>query len=345
MWRRVSSILLLGIFLSFSSSAQNTYDGHLTQAKSLITQQKYGDAVKVAEKAIAINGQRWEAYVIAAKGYSSQKLYDDAIGMLQVALAHAPDDKKPLARDAIAECRKEQNQGSGSTPGTQASNAATALPTASTPTQAEIVLWKSIEDSGNPDDLKAYLNAYPNGAFVPLARGRLASYLQKQETDRWKQIEGSEDPDDFQSYLDSYPSGAYSTLAQSRLASELQKQGSESPFDLANHYYKKLEFHLAARMFQNACDGGDARGCTHLGQMYESGQGVAKDVNRAEQLYLKACDGGDTRGCTNLGFMYASGQEVPMDVNRAAQLYQTACDKGDDVGCKNLSALKKRRSP
>jgi TPR repeat protein len=34
--------------------------------------------------------------------------------------------------------------------------------------------------------------------------------------------------------------------------------------------------------------------------MYERGRGVAKDRARAAALYKQACDGGDAKGCTNL---------------------------------------------
>lgn len=191
MWRRVSLLLLFGIILSFNSFAQNNYEGHLSQAKLLITQQKYGEAIAEARKAIALDGNRWEAFVIAAKGYSSQKLYDDAIGMLQLALVHAPEDKKPLVRDAIAECRKEQNQGIAPNtprPIPPAGPALTSGSTETTPTQAEIVLWKSIENSTNSGDFKAYLEQYPQGTFVALAKIRLAQFTERAEQ-RQKELE------------------------------------------------------------------------------------------------------------------------------------------------------------
>ena len=38
----------------------------------------------------------------------------------------------------------------------------------------EISFWESVRDSQNPAELRAYLERYPNGAFVPLAQARLA---------------------------------------------------------------------------------------------------------------------------------------------------------------------------
>ncbi|HEX8457784.1 MAG TPA: caspase family protein [Pyrinomonadaceae bacterium] len=49
-------------------------------------------------------------------------------------------------------------------------SAATARPV--DPTAIELTFWESIKNSTDPEDFKAYLEAYPNGAFAPLARRR-----------------------------------------------------------------------------------------------------------------------------------------------------------------------------
>jgi tetratricopeptide (TPR) repeat protein len=130
-------------------------------------------ALIASQDAIALNDKRWEAYVTAAGAYSSQNLFDDAIGMLQAALARAPEDRKPLIRDALATTRQ-----AASAPPLQAAATAPApspAPATATPTQAEIVLWKSIERSNSAADFLAYLTAYPNGVYAPLARSRASA--------------------------------------------------------------------------------------------------------------------------------------------------------------------------
>jgi hypothetical protein len=42
-------------------------------------------------------------------------------------------------------------------------------------TREEAVLWTSIQNSDNPEDYRAYLDAYPNGTFAPLAKRRIAN--------------------------------------------------------------------------------------------------------------------------------------------------------------------------
>lgn len=45
--------------------------------------------------------------------------------------------------------------------------------------RAETAYWESVKSSTNPDDFRAYLNKYPYGTFVDLARNRLNSLLQQ----------------------------------------------------------------------------------------------------------------------------------------------------------------------
>ena len=40
---------------------------------------------------------------------------------------------------------------------------------------AEITFWNSVKDTANPEELKAYLEAFPDGTFAPLAKIRLQS--------------------------------------------------------------------------------------------------------------------------------------------------------------------------
>lgn len=42
-------------------------------------------------------------------------------------------------------------------------------------TRVEITFWESVRNSKDPTELQAYLDSFPNGVFVPLARMRLAA--------------------------------------------------------------------------------------------------------------------------------------------------------------------------
>ncbi|WP_439404019.1 caspase family protein [Bradyrhizobium sp. DASA03076] len=64
-------------------------------------------------------------------------------------------------------------------PTTQVANAAptaTAAPAAAAGnSEAEVEFWRSVKESNKPEELNAYLSAYPNGQFKPLAMARLAA--------------------------------------------------------------------------------------------------------------------------------------------------------------------------
>jgi TPR repeat protein len=74
--------------------------------------------------------------------------------------------------------------------------------------------------------------------------------------------------------------------------------------------------------------------------MYENGDGFKSDARQAAKFYQQACEGGNARGCAYLGDIYMHGNGAAKDQGRAEQLYQRACDKGYAEGCTNLSKLK-----
>jgi TPR repeat protein len=99
---------------------------------------------------------------------------------------------------------------------------------------------------------------------------------------------------------------------------------------------------MAVSLFQRSCEGGDARGCTDLARMYDTGRGAMRDVDQAVALFRKGCEGGDPRGCSDLGWMYAEGRGVAGDDAQAIALYRRGCDGGDPRGCDDLGWMHER---
>jgi serine/threonine-protein kinase len=126
---------------------------------------------------------------------------------------------------------------------------------ATTPSRAqseqETVFWESVRNSSNPAELEAYLARYPDGAFAPLARARLAALAAaaakpapapkvaaappperkpapvesrpaakaeaNQEALFWESVRSSSNPAELKAYLDKYPEGTFAPLARARL--------------------------------------------------------------------------------------------------------------------------------
>jgi ankyrin repeat protein len=88
----------------------------------------------------------------------------------------------------------------------------------------------------------------------------------------------------------------------------------------------------ATGLYRKACDGGSAQACNRLGV-------VSKDPAEKLALYRKSCDGGHGWGCFNLAICYQDGKGVARDKRRAAALYRKACDARIHDACNQLGVM------
>jgi adenylate cyclase len=104
-----------------------------------------------------------------------------------------------------------------------------AEPPASDPQSVELIFWESIKDSIRVADYEAYLEQYPEGSFVALARTRLEEFASaaggmRDPKDRdvelsfWESVRESDNPATLQAYLEKYPEGEFKALAEIRLS-------------------------------------------------------------------------------------------------------------------------------
>lgn len=103
---------------------------------------------------------------------------------------------------------------------------------ASDPAEFELAFWEAIKDTRDPDELSAYLEQYPTGAFATLAETRRDALLAEDQAPSpaappdsdlvavelafWDSVKDSDDPAMFEAYLQQYPSGAFTALAETR---------------------------------------------------------------------------------------------------------------------------------
>jgi TPR repeat protein len=86
----------------------------------------------------------------------------------------------------------------------------------------------------------------------------------------------------------------------------------------------------AAELYRYACEEGYAPACRGLGSLYYRGIGLERDEARGRVLYEEACDGGDAVGCTSLAkLLFEEGE----DLFRATELLTQACHRGDIDAC------------
>lgn len=73
---------------------------------------------------------------------------------------------------------------------------------------------------------------------------------------------------------------------------------------------------------------GDARARHELGETYQKGIGVPKDLQQAARWYRLAAEQGYTLAQVQLASMYLRGEGVPKQAERAAEWYEKAAEKG-----------------
>ena len=99
---------------------------------------------------------------------------------------------------------------------------------ASDPQAVEIEFWDSIKNSVLDDEYEAYLDQYPEGSFVALARDRLEAIRQDSVSMRdphdreielsfWELVRESDNPALIRAYLEKYPDGEFCALARIRV--------------------------------------------------------------------------------------------------------------------------------
>lgn len=155
--------------VGFLATAQTPPDYEALVHKGNAQLQAHNDdlALSTSDSAIKEAPDRWEAYALAGGALMNLKRYEDATDKFSKAMDRAPEAKQAGLRDLRKRCLLAE---AGVAPAQQ-KDAAPTSPAATS--QAEVVLWKSIENSTDPADFQSYLKRYPNGAFAVLAQRHL----------------------------------------------------------------------------------------------------------------------------------------------------------------------------
>jgi hypothetical protein len=93
----------------------------------------------------------------------------------------------------------------------------------------------------------------------------------------------------------------------------------------------------AVQLFDKACKAGLRAACVNL-QEYGHTAAAAAVPGTAEE-HDKGCKAGDMRSCLLLGRIYETGQGVERDLASAIRLYKRVCDGGVPVGCGAILAV------
>ena len=94
----------------------------------------------------------------------------------------------------------------------------------------------------------------------------------------------------------------------------------------------------ASELLHRAATAGHPDAQLKLGQLYDVGDGVDRDLAKAVEWYIKAAKAGLPAGQAQLGVLYEAGRGVEQDTASAIKLYRKAAKRGDPMGQAALGA-------
>ena len=221
-------------------------------------------------------------------------------------------------------------------------------PTATVPDAlgaAELAFWDAIKTSANPADYQAYLETYPTGHFVALARVRARA---QSDAVAMAAVPVPATPASSPSAsppLAPVPSGAVSSGAapsgvpddQARRQAAALNRVAELPFIVTQYALKALSYYDAT------VDGTPGPGSFRAIKAFQQSLGVRADgALSSEQtvtLIQKAAARGQAESQNTLGMMLASGLGVLQDEAAAVEWFWRAANQGNAFAKYNLAVM------
>ncbi len=125
---------------------------------------------------------------------------------------------------------------------------------------------------------------------------------------------------------------------------ELANQGdAKAQFSLGRLYdwgeEVPQDYQKAFELYSKAAEQGYIYARYNLGIMYYDGNGISKDYQKAFELYSKAAKQGFAYAQYNLGSMYYNGEYVNQDYSKAFKWYSKAAEQGDSDAQHNLGLM------
>ncbi len=92
--------------------------------------------------------------------------------------------------------------------------------------------------------------------------------------------------------------------------------------------YSRGDYAEALRIWQEACDNGNPRGCYHAAVVHRDGEGVPADQSLSLTLFTQACEGRYGLACFNMG-IYSEGEQQ-------REFFERGCALNDVGSCARM---------
>ncbi|MBF0407389.1 MAG: tetratricopeptide repeat protein [Candidatus Riflebacteria bacterium] len=108
----------------------------------------------------------------------------------------------------------------------------------------------------------------------------------------------------------------------------------------AQNAYSSGNFQTALKELLPLANNGDTIARTILGLMYAKGQGVTKNMKKAEILWKESAEKGDAKAAYFLGVMYLKGTGIPVDEKEGTKWLNMAAERGFPKAIEELNSMK-----
>jgi len=95
----------------------------------------------------------------------------------------------------------------------------------------------------------------------------------------------------------------------------------------------------AVKIFEALSGAGNSTAMVRLASLYQRGEGVDRDIDKAARFYRSAAELGDAEAQFNLGNMYLLGEGLPRDEDWALTFYRRAAAQGHVLAEQNMLEL------
>ncbi len=108
--------------------------------------------------------------------------------------------------------------------------------------------------------------------------------------------------------------------------------------------YKKGNVTKASELYKKSCKNGNVKGCTKLGVLYFTGDGVKENHKKAKKLFVKGCKKRYSLACYHLGTIYKRGGDgIERNFRKSRMFYALGCKIGLDKSCDQYNLIRGKR--
>lgn len=208
---------------------------------------------------------------------------------------------------------------------------------ASLPVSGDQALWEAVRSGGSPDEVRLYLERFPNGAFAKEALALLNGVRER------PQVSISKTEDRKARASEAGYVKACLSAETADLGAGVAEETVQACFDAVAHYPNSALLRLlygrvldrtgdeseAARQYRQSAELKNTDAMVELAVAYDLGKGVEWQPEETLRLLEKAAEAGNPEAMNLLANIYAEGNIVDYDEEKSFHWFLKAAEAGD----------------